>query len=78
MKGAPEKHRPLADHGAHANPSRAANLPVVVWTVDRPMRMRTLLRAGVAAVITNRPSTGVQVREMVEAEQAESRVSKGG
>jgi glycerophosphoryl diester phosphodiesterase len=47
---------------------RAAHLPVVIWTVDRPARIRALLRAGVVAVITNRPTVGVQAREMVEAE----------
>lgn len=34
----------------------AAGLPVVVWTVDEPRRMRELLRAGVAGIITNVPS----------------------
>ncbi|MDB4950030.1 MAG: hypothetical protein JWM27_2679 [Gemmatimonadetes bacterium] len=37
-------------------------LPVVVWTVDDPDRMDALYRAGVAAIITNRPSTGAEVR----------------
>jgi glycerophosphoryl diester phosphodiesterase len=39
-----------------------AGLPVVVWTVDGPARIRGLLRAGVAGVITNRPAKGVAVR----------------
>ena len=33
----------------------AAGLPVVVWTVDDPDRFAELIRAGVRAVITNRP-----------------------
>jgi glycerophosphoryl diester phosphodiesterase len=47
---------------------RAAGLPVVIWTVDRPLRIRALLRAGVTAIITNRPSAAVQVRAGWEAE----------
>ena len=39
-----------------------ADLPVVVWTVDDPIRIRALLRAGVAAVITNRPDMAVAER----------------
>ena len=35
-----------------------AGLPVVVWTVDDPARIRELLRGGVRAVITNRPAVG--------------------
>ncbi len=46
---------------------KAANLPVVIWTVDRPTRIRNLLRAGVAGIITNRPALGMQVRQAVEA-----------
>lgn len=42
---------------------RAAGLPVVVWTVDEPARLAALLRAGVAAVITNRPALAVHVRQ---------------
>jgi glycerophosphoryl diester phosphodiesterase len=38
------------------------NLPVVVWTVDSPDRMRELLYAGVAAIITNRPAVATQLR----------------
>ncbi len=34
-------------------------LPVVVWTVDDPERMVRLARAGVAAIITNRPALAV-------------------
>ena len=37
-------------------------LPVVAWTVDEPTRIRRLLRAGVAALITNRPERGVAER----------------
>lgn len=39
-----------------------AGLPVVVWTVDDPARIRALLRAGVAAIITNRPDVAVAER----------------
>lgn len=46
-----------------------AGLGVVVWTVDDPARMRELLRAGVTAVITNRPEEGVAaLREVAGAE----------
>jgi glycerophosphoryl diester phosphodiesterase len=44
--------RELAGHG----------LPVVVWTVDDPLRMEQLLRAGVAAVISNYPARAAAVR----------------
>ena len=37
-------------------------LPVIVWTVDDAARVRELLRAGVAAVITNLPARAVTVR----------------
>jgi glycerophosphoryl diester phosphodiesterase len=36
-------------------------LPVVVWTVDDPLRVEMLLRAGVAAVISNVPARAVAV-----------------
>ena len=39
-----------------------AGLPLVVWTVDDPARIRALLRAGVAALITNHPERGVAER----------------
>jgi glycerophosphoryl diester phosphodiesterase len=39
-----------------------ASLPVVVWTVDDPVRIRELLRVRVAAVITNRPDVAVAER----------------
>jgi glycerophosphoryl diester phosphodiesterase len=39
-----------------------AGLPVVVWTVDDPARVRALLRARVAAIITNRPDVAVTER----------------
>lgn len=39
-----------------------ADLPVVIWTVDDPARIRTLLRAGVAGIITNRPDVAVAER----------------
>lgn len=41
---------------------REAGLGVVVWTVDDPTRIRELVRAGVTAVITNRPELGVSIR----------------
>ncbi|MBW3630275.1 MAG: hypothetical protein KY464_13380 [Gemmatimonadetes bacterium] len=37
-------------------------LPVVVWTVDAPTRIRELLEAGVAGIITNRPRVAAEVR----------------
>jgi glycerophosphoryl diester phosphodiesterase len=40
-------------------------LPVVVWTVDAPTRIRELLEAGVAGIITNRPRVGAEVRREV-------------
>jgi glycerophosphoryl diester phosphodiesterase len=43
-------------------------LPVVVWTVDAPSRIRDLLDAGVAAIITNRPRVAAQVRREVVGE----------
>jgi len=41
---------------------RREGLAAVVWTVDDPAEIRRLVRAGVRAVITNRPETGVAVR----------------
>jgi glycerophosphoryl diester phosphodiesterase len=38
-------------------------LPVVVWTVDRPARIRALLAAGVHGVITNQPALAVRLRQ---------------
>jgi glycerophosphoryl diester phosphodiesterase len=46
---------------------RRVGLPVIVWTVDRPYRIRGLLREGVRGVITNLPSIAVQVRAEFEA-----------
>lgn len=40
---------------------RAEGLPVVVWTVDEPERMRELMTAGIAALITNHPARAVQI-----------------
>jgi glycerophosphoryl diester phosphodiesterase len=40
---------------------RSRELPVVVWTVNEPARMRELLRAGVAGIITNHPAAAVGV-----------------
>jgi glycerophosphoryl diester phosphodiesterase len=47
---------------------RHEGLPVVVWTVDDPQRIRHLLESGVAALISNDPRTAVEVRRAVEAE----------
>lgn len=44
---------------------RSEALPVIVWTVDSPQRMRQLLLAGVAGLITNRPDLGVAARDEV-------------
>jgi glycerophosphoryl diester phosphodiesterase len=55
----------LADAAATApalEALKAEALPVVVWTVDEPERMEQLYRAGVAAVITNRPAVAARVR----------------
>ena len=41
---------------------RNDDLPVVVWTVDSPDRVRELLLAGVAGIITNRPLVAAEVR----------------
>jgi glycerophosphoryl diester phosphodiesterase len=40
----------------------AAALPVIVWTVDEPQRMRSLIAAGVAGIITNVPEHGAAAR----------------
>ncbi|HEX6751497.1 MAG TPA: glycerophosphodiester phosphodiesterase family protein [Longimicrobium sp.] len=58
-------HDPLAAP-AVLETLRAAKLGVVVWTVDKPGRIRALLRAGVMGVITNRPAAGVAARDEVE------------
>jgi len=47
--------------------SRRAGLPVIVWTVDRPYRIRGLLAEGVRGIITNLPALAVQVRAGSEA-----------
>lgn len=45
---------------------RGEGLHACVWTVDDPARMREILRAGVAAIITNLPSLGVEaLREVL-------------
>jgi len=41
---------------------RRAGVPVIVWTVDRPYRIRGLLGEGVRGIITNLPALAVQVR----------------
>lgn len=41
---------------------RHEGLPVVVWTVDDPTRIRHLVAAGVAAIISNHPGTAVTAR----------------
>lgn len=38
------------------------SLPTMVWTVDGAPRMRALLRAGIAGLITNLPGRGARVR----------------
>ncbi|HYH79142.1 MAG TPA: glycerophosphodiester phosphodiesterase family protein [Longimicrobium sp.] len=50
----------------------AAGLPTIIWTVDRPARIRTLLRAGVFGIITNRPALAVQIRTELEEEDREA------
>lgn len=50
------------------NALREENLPVVVWTVDEADRIRDLLLAEVAAIISNDPGLAVAVRtEWLEA-----------
>ena len=49
---------------------RRMGLPVIVWTVDRPYRIRGLLREGVRGIITNLPALAVQMRAEVVAELA--------
>jgi glycerophosphoryl diester phosphodiesterase len=54
-------------HRGLATPERlaelaGAGLSVVVWTVDEPAEVRTLLRAGVAAIITNDPRAAVAAK----------------
>lgn len=41
---------------------RNEDLPVIVWTVDSPDRMRELFLSGVAGIITNRPLVAAEVR----------------
>ncbi|HEX8246071.1 MAG TPA: glycerophosphodiester phosphodiesterase family protein [Longimicrobium sp.] len=65
-------HDPLASATVLAE-LRGAGLGVVVWTVDKPGRMRALLRAGVAGIITNHPAAGVLARAEVEAEPRDGR-----
>lgn len=51
--------------------AREAGLFVVVWTVDEPGRIRELIRAGVTAIITNRPDVAVAIlREELPPEAA--------
>lgn len=46
-----------------------ADLPTIVWTVDSAERIRELLRANIAGIITNYPARAVRIaREMVEPE----------
>jgi glycerophosphoryl diester phosphodiesterase len=42
---------------------RERGLPVVIWTVDRPARIRQLLAAGVHGIITNQPARAVRLRD---------------
>lgn len=46
----------------HLEVLRNDDLPVVVWTVNDLHRMRELLAAGVAAIITNRPELAAEAR----------------
>lgn len=39
----------------------AEAIPVVVWTVDDPVRLEELLRSSVMAIITNRPAVAVHL-----------------
>jgi glycerophosphoryl diester phosphodiesterase len=41
----------------------ALDLPVVVWTVNEPARVRELLLAGAAAIITDDPAMAVAIRD---------------
>jgi glycerophosphoryl diester phosphodiesterase len=43
---------------------RHEGIPVVAWTVDDPDRMRHLLDAGVAGIISNDPAMAVEVRRI--------------
>ncbi|HEX2091909.1 MAG TPA: glycerophosphodiester phosphodiesterase family protein [Longimicrobiaceae bacterium] len=52
----PERLRELRERGLFA----------VVWTVDDPARIRELLRAGVAGIITNHPRRGVEARRSLK------------
>lgn len=52
-------HDPIADEAA-LRWLAAEGLEAVVWTVDAPERLRALLHAGVAAVITNLPELSAQ------------------
>lgn len=47
-----------------------SGLAVRVWTVNRERDIERLIRAGVSAVITNRPDVALAVRRMVEEEIA--------
>lgn len=43
------------------NALAAEGIPVVVWTVDDPIRLEALLRSSVMAIITNRPAVAVHL-----------------
>lgn len=62
-------HDPLATKDV-VSALRAARLGAVVWTVDKPGRIRALLRAGVQGIITNHPAAGVLARAEYDAEGA--------
>jgi len=46
---------------------RSHNLPVIVWTVNRPARVRDLLLARVAGIITDDPAMAVAQRRAIVA-----------
>ena len=45
---------------------RSSGYPVWVWTVNDEKDLRRLLRAGVAAIITDRPDLAVQLRDEIQ------------
>lgn len=51
--------------------ARERGIPVHAWTVDDPVRMRALLDAGVAGLVTDRPDLALQVRDQAHAGAAQ-------